>query len=155
MLFLKYFAWVGTVLSSLLYGWCEYLGPSAPTMRAGPSPARTAEVFHPTPAPPIAAVEQSQPVEAAAKYTEHEKSSKRTSQTAKIARAQMRKPKTHVGGWQRHIPANSNAYARSEQSFFPTRLPAAATMRNDRWIAQEMWGVRSDSSRSRAARRHF
>jgi hypothetical protein len=107
--------------------------------------------IRPTPASPIAAVEEPQAVEQAAKYVEHEKSSERYSQATKLARTQARKQKTR-----RRWPADSYAYARSEQSFLRARRAWAATMRNnDRWTAREAWLVSSDSSRSRTAQGRF
>src|SRR5262245_4396489 len=73
MLILKYFVYVGTLLSALLYGWCEYLKPPAPSVREGLSLTPTAEVFRPTPAPPVARVEELQAVEQPPTSVEHEK----------------------------------------------------------------------------------
>src|SRR6185369_4245228 len=131
MLFLKYLVCVGTALAALLYGCCEYLGPAAAPARAGLSRMRSAEVFRPTPAPPIVAVEQMQPMEAAAEMVEQNQFSKSHPQTTEQGRAQVHKHKTRVATARQQFAVNSYAYGRSEQSFLRTRRPPAATMRND------------------------
>ena len=62
MLVLRYFLYVGVLLFVLLYGWSEYLQPSGTAPQAGMPTAAKAEVFRPTPAPPVAQGEQPPPV---------------------------------------------------------------------------------------------
>ena len=55
---LKYFLVTGTLLSLLLCAWSEYLTPSETEIQRAAAPAKTVEVFRPTPAPPITEAER-------------------------------------------------------------------------------------------------
>ena len=54
----KYFAYVGSLLSVLLFAWSVYLEPPSNKAQATPPPAKSPEIFRPTPAPPIVEAEQ-------------------------------------------------------------------------------------------------
>jgi hypothetical protein len=75
---LKYFLCVGALLSSLLFGWSEYLEPSGTKIPAFLQPANTAELFRPTPAPPIAEAEPPLPLEPSPQPSEIRKSTNKT-----------------------------------------------------------------------------
>ena len=55
---LKYFLVIGTLLSLLLCAWSEYLTPPEAEIQRTTAPAKTVEVFRPTPAPPITEAER-------------------------------------------------------------------------------------------------
>jgi hypothetical protein len=112
---LKYFLCAGTLLTLLLYGWGEYLKPAATKTREVPHLAHTAEVFRPTPAPPIVEADQQQSTEASGPAVETDKPTK----TAKVARAKPKKQKVRVA---RRHPQDSFAYVSPRPfSFFDWR----------------------------------
>jgi hypothetical protein len=49
----KFFLYVGSLLSLLLFAWSVYLEPPTDKAQATPPPVKLPEVFRPTPAPPI------------------------------------------------------------------------------------------------------
>lgn len=49
----KYFLYVGSLLSVLLFAWSVYLEPPGDKAQATPPRVKLPEVFRPTPAPPI------------------------------------------------------------------------------------------------------
>src|SRR5206468_3504721 len=61
----RYFLYVGSLLSVLLFAWSVYLEPPARKVQATPPPAKLPELFQPTPAPPIVEAEQQHIGEAA------------------------------------------------------------------------------------------
>jgi hypothetical protein len=119
---LKFALCVGVALSALLYGWSEYLEPAASKVRTDPPPARNAEVFRPTPAPPIADLETPPPAEEAAMQVANEKPANVTTlaTVAKVPRAKVRKHKVHVAR-RPPAPQDSLAYFRSPPFFFGWR----------------------------------
>lgn len=54
----KYFLYVGSLLSVLLLAWSVYLEPPTDKAQATQPPAKSPEMFRPTPAPPIVEAEQ-------------------------------------------------------------------------------------------------
>jgi len=54
----KYFLYVGSLLSLLLFAWSAYLQPSTNDAQATPPPATSPEIFRPNVAPPIVEAEQ-------------------------------------------------------------------------------------------------
>src|SRR5215471_4671110 len=54
----KYFLYVGSLLSLLLFAWSVYLEPPTNNAQATPPPATLPEIFRPTPAAPIVEAEQ-------------------------------------------------------------------------------------------------
>ena len=77
----KYFLYVGSLLSLLLFAWCVYLEPPPSEAQGSPPSAGIPEVFRPTPAPPIVEAEQL-PVEETLEPTT---SSARSRHVAKVA----------------------------------------------------------------------
>jgi hypothetical protein len=116
MLIFKYFLYVGSLLSVLLFAWNVYLEPPAATVRASPPSANSPEVFRPTPAPPIVEAEQ-QPV---GETLDLSMANAKSNDSAKIARAKQKKRRTQVA--RRPVaPDRSYAYFPQSPSFFGWR----------------------------------
>jgi hypothetical protein len=115
MLFLKYFLYVGSALSLLLFAWSVYLEPPAAKVQASPPSANSPEVFRPTPAPPIEA--QQQPI---GETPELSTANVRSNDSAKIARAKQKKRRTQVAR-RPAAPDRSFAYFPQRQFFFDWR----------------------------------
>ena len=109
----KYFLYVGSLLSLLLFAWCVYLEPPASEAQGSPPSAGIPEVFRPTPAPPIVEAEQL-PVEGTPEPTT---SSGSTRHVAKVAPA-AKKQRTQVA--RRRVP-RSFAYYPQSPFFFGWR----------------------------------
>jgi hypothetical protein len=103
----KYFLCAGTLLTLLLYGWGEYLKPAATKTRGVPDLAHTAEVFRPTPAPPIVEDDQLRSTEASGPAAEPAVETDKPTKTAKAARGKPKKQKVRVA---RRHPQDSVAY---------------------------------------------
>jgi len=110
---LKYFLYVGSLLSLLLFAWCVYLEPPPSEAQGSPPSAGIPEVFRPTPAPPIVEAEQL-PVEETLEPTT---SSARSRHVAKVAAA-AKKQRTQVA--RRRAP-RSFAYYPQSPFFFGWR----------------------------------
>src|SRR5262245_10531161 len=99
----KYFLCVGSVLSVLLFAWSAYLEPPSSNAPATPPPAKSPEIFRPTPAPPIVEAElvvEGNPALSMAKG--------RSNHVAKVAPAK-KKQRTQVARRRAH-PDRSFAY---------------------------------------------
>src|SRR5882672_8298146 len=116
MLIFKYFLYVGSLLSVLLFAWSVYLEPPAAKVRASPPSANSPEVFRPTPAPPIVEAEL-QPV---GETPELSTANARSNDSAKIARAKQKKRRTQVAR-RPAAPERSFAYFPQRQFFFDWR----------------------------------
>ncbi len=116
MLVLKYFFYVGTLLSVLLYGWSEYLQPAGTKTQAAPSPAKIVVVFRPTPAPPVAEAEHRPSGRASEPPVVNETPNK----AAAAAPAKSKKRKTQVAR-QRATAQRSFAYIPPRSFFFGQR----------------------------------
>src|SRR5258705_13047642 len=103
---LKSFLFVGPLVSLLLFGWSAYLEPAGRPIQAVVQPANNAEVFQPTPAPPLAEAEASPAVESPALNVRDE--------PPKSKPVHLKKPK--VARAPKRGPLNSFAYA--PQPFF-------------------------------------
>jgi hypothetical protein len=109
----KYFLYVGSLLSLLLFAWCVYLEPPTSEAQGSPPPPRIPEVFRPTPAPSIVEAEQ-EPVEGTPST-----SSGRSHHVAKVASAR-KKQRTQVAR-RRAPPDRSFAYYPQSPFFFGWR----------------------------------
>jgi hypothetical protein len=117
----RYFLYVGSLLSVLLFAWGAYLEPPTNKAQATPPPARSPEVFRPTPAPPIDPeiapnVQQLRVGEAPEPAT----ANARSNDGAKIARAKQKKRRTQVAR-RPATPDRSFAYFPQRQFFFDWR----------------------------------
>jgi hypothetical protein len=112
----KYFICVGSLLSALLLAWSVYLEPPTSNAQAIPPPARSPDIFRPTPAPPIAEAEQlavegtSEPSTSSGRSHHH---------LAKVAPAK-KKQRTQVARRRAH-PDRSFAYFPQSPFFFGWR----------------------------------
>jgi hypothetical protein len=115
VLIFKYFLWVGSALSLLLFAWSVYLEPPPAKVQATPPSANSPEVFRPTPAPPI--VEAEQPV---GETPELSTANARSNEGAKIAHAKQKKRRTQVAR-RPATPDRSFAYYPQRPFFFDWR----------------------------------
>jgi hypothetical protein len=105
---------IGLALTVLLYGWSEYLEPSASKARTDPPPVvRTTEAFRPTPAPAVADLDPMPPAEAPAAQVKNEVAVPAT--IAKAPRPKVRKQKAYVA---RPATAPHDTFAFRSQPFF-------------------------------------
>ena len=110
----KYFLCVGSLLSVLLFAWSVYLEPPSNKAQADPPPAKSPEIFRPTPAPPI--VEAELVVEGNPALS---MASGRSHHVAKVAAAK-KKQRTQVARRRAH-PDRSFAYYPQTPFFFGWR----------------------------------
>jgi hypothetical protein len=112
---LKYFLWVGPWVSFLLFGWSEYLEPAGSRAEVVLRPAKTVEVFRPSPAPPI--VESAPPLPLqSSPPAEIQKPMK----PSRIARVHPRKTKVARVAREREMPRDSFAFTPA-QPFTPAQ----------------------------------
>ena len=116
MLVFKYFLYMGSLLSVLLFAWSVYLEPPAAKVQASPPSANSPEVFRPTPAPPIVEAEQ-QPV---GETPELSMANAKSNDSAKIARTKQKKRRTQVAR-RPAAPDRSFAYFPQRPFFFDWR----------------------------------
>jgi len=102
---IKYFLYVGSLLSLLLLAWSVYLEPPTNKAQAIPPP-KLPEVFRPTPAPPIVEAKRLRVRGAPGPTT----ANARSSQVAKIARAKQEKKQRTQTARPRAAPDRSFAY---------------------------------------------
>jgi|SoimicmetaTmtLMB_FD_contig_31_4128809_length_502_multi_3_in_0_out_0_1 hypothetical protein len=115
MLILRYFLIVGPLLSALIFAWGNYLEPlSVPNLSA--AEVTKNEVFRPTPAPPIQALNS---VDIQAPAAEPDPRNVQAA-PSKVARVHQPKPKKTIVR-SRHAPDNSLAYAPTAPFFFGWR----------------------------------
>ena len=116
MLLFKYFLYVGSPLSLLLFAWSVYLEPPAAKVQASPPSVKSPDVFRPTPAPPIVEAEQ-QPV---GETPELSMANAKSNDSAKIARTKQKKRRTQVAR-RPATPDRSFAYFPQRPFFFEWR----------------------------------
>jgi len=116
MLIFKYFLYVGSLLSVLLFAWSVYLEPPAAKVQASSPSVKSPDVFRPTPAPPIVEVDQ-RPV---GETPELSTANARSNEGAKIARAKQKKRRTQMAR-RPAAPDRSFAYFPQRPFFFDWR----------------------------------
>jgi hypothetical protein len=114
---LKYFLFVGSLLSMLLFAWSVYLEPPTNKAQAIPPPIKLPEVFRPTPAPPIVEVRQL----AVGGALDPSRASRRSNQVAKVAPATQKKKQRIQMARPRAAPDRSFAYFPQSPFFFGWR----------------------------------
>ena len=102
----KYFLYVGSALSLLLFALSVYLEPPAARVHADPPSAKSPEVYRPTPAPPTVPDVQELRV---GQTPESSTVNARSNERAKIARTKHRKQGAQVAG-RRVAPDRTFAY---------------------------------------------
>ena len=111
----KYFLYVGSLLSLLLFAWSVYLEPPSNNAQVTPPPIKLPEVFRPTPAPPIVEAKRlpvaGTPSTAKAKPT----------QVAKVVPAKQRKKQRIQVARRPAAPDRSFAYVPQSPFFFGWR----------------------------------
>ena len=112
----KYFLYVGSLLSLLLFAWSAYLQPPTNNAQATPPPATAPEIFRPTAAPPIVEAEQPAVEEAPGPST----ANGRSRHAAKVTPAK-KKQRTRLAARRRGSPDRSFAYFPQTPSFFGWR----------------------------------
>jgi hypothetical protein len=113
----KYFLYVGTLLSLLLFAWSVYLEPPTNKAQAIPPPVKLPGVFRPTPAPPIVEVQQL----AVGGALVPSRARSRSNQVAKGAPATQRKKQRIQMARPRAAPDRSFAYFPQSTFFFGWR----------------------------------
>jgi hypothetical protein len=113
---LRYFLIVGSLLSALIFAWASSLKPLSVPERSAAQVAGNAEVFRPTPAPPIEALNS---VDIPPPAAEPEPRNVQPA-SSKVARVHQRKPKKTIAR-PRNAPDNSLAYAPTAPFFFGWR----------------------------------
>ena len=114
---LKYFLFVGSLLSLLLFAWSVYLEPPTNKAQATPPPLKLPEVFRPTPAPPIVEVQQL----AVGGTLVPSRARSRSNQVAKVAPATQKKKQRIQMARPRAAPNRSFAYFPQSPFFFGWR----------------------------------
>ena len=112
----KYFLYVGSSLSLLLFAWSVYLEPPANNAQATPPPATSPEIFRPTAAPPIVEAEQL----AVEVNPGPSTANGRSRHVAKVSPAK-KKHRTQVAARRRESPDRSFAYFPQTPFFFGWR----------------------------------
>jgi hypothetical protein len=112
----KYFLYVGSLLSLLLFAWSVYLEPPTNNAQATPPPATSPEIFRPTAAPPIVEAEQL----AVEENPGPSMADGRSRHVTKVTPAK-KKQRTRVAARRRESPDRSFAYFPQTPSFFGWR----------------------------------
>ena len=112
----KYFLYVGSALSLLMFAWSVYLEPPAAKVQADPPSAKVPEVYRPTPPPPIIPDVQQLRV---GQMPEPSTANPGSNQGAKIARTKQ-KQRTQVAR-RRVAPDRTFAYFPQRPFFFVWR----------------------------------
>jgi hypothetical protein len=112
----KYFFYVGSLLSLLLFAWSVYLQPPTDNAQAIPPPVTSPEIFRPTAAPPIVEAEQLAVEENPGPST----ANGRSRHVAKVTPAK-KKQRTRVAARRRESPDRSIAYFPQTPFFFGWR----------------------------------
>lgn len=113
----KYFLYVGSLLSLLLFAWSVYLEPPTNKAQGTPPPVKLPEVFRPTPAPPIVETERL----AVGKALVPSRAKSRSSQVAKVIPARQKKKQRIQVARPRAAPDRSFAYVPQSPFFFGWR----------------------------------
>jgi len=111
----KYFLYVGSLLSLVLFAWSVYLEPPGNRGQAAPPPVKLPEVFRPTPAPPIVEAERL-PVAGTPS-----RAKARSNQVAKVAPAKQTKKQRMQIARRPAAPGRSFAYFPQSPFFFGWR----------------------------------
>jgi hypothetical protein len=112
----RYFLYVGSLLSLLLFSWSIYLKPPTNTSQATPPPATLPEIFRPTAAAPIVEAEQVTVEGNPGPST----ANGRSRHVAKVTPAK-KKQRTRVAAHRRESPDRSFAYFPQTPFFFGWR----------------------------------
>jgi hypothetical protein len=112
----KYFLYVGSLLSVLLFAWSAYLEPPGDKAQATPPRVKLPEVFRPTPAPPIVEGKRLRVAEKPKLSTMRGKSNPHE----KVA-ADKKKQRVQTAARPRAVPNRSFAYYPQQPSFFGWR----------------------------------